>query len=319
MHIWSVGPEDPLEEKMATPSSILAWRTPWTEEPGRLQSMGSPRLRHDWNVAAYALYFILSLNPAYILPYGSSQFVLVTFPMLGSPPGPSGPTYWTGKFQKPGWQAADRDPSPRSCSLVGVVHGRNTTEVKDTIHTSPQTRLESQLWDGSVASLWTSYLTPLSLTWPHMLNTVSADNKSSAGRHYLRPVGKVSVRISLFLLKGSIYCSNVSLGSIMLSFREALHHPCQQHGLQLCPLSIWITWGVWNHSWLAAAPRVLGSAYLVWGQELHFYQLLTWRWCCWSRDQAPGTSYSSPLHTGVICFFFFLFLLNVHVPPTQIN
>ena len=39
--------EDPLEEGMATHSSILAWRTPWTEEPGGLQSIGSPRVVHD--------------------------------------------------------------------------------------------------------------------------------------------------------------------------------------------------------------------------------------------------------------------------------
>ena len=40
MQIWSLGWEDPLEEGMATHSSILAWRIPWTEEPGGLQSMG---------------------------------------------------------------------------------------------------------------------------------------------------------------------------------------------------------------------------------------------------------------------------------------
>ena len=43
----SLGWEDPLEEGMATHSSILAWRIPWKEEPGRLQSMGSQRVRHD--------------------------------------------------------------------------------------------------------------------------------------------------------------------------------------------------------------------------------------------------------------------------------
>ena len=43
------GSEDPLEEKMATHSSILAWRIPWTEEPDRLQSMGSQRVRHGWS------------------------------------------------------------------------------------------------------------------------------------------------------------------------------------------------------------------------------------------------------------------------------
>ena len=43
----SLGWEDPLEEGMATHSIILAWRIPWAEEPGRLQSMGSQRVRHD--------------------------------------------------------------------------------------------------------------------------------------------------------------------------------------------------------------------------------------------------------------------------------
>ena len=39
--------EDPLEKEMATHSSILAWKIPWTEEPGGLQSMGLQRVRHD--------------------------------------------------------------------------------------------------------------------------------------------------------------------------------------------------------------------------------------------------------------------------------
>ena len=43
----SLGREDPLEEEVATHSSILAWRIPWTEEPGGLQSMGSRRVRHN--------------------------------------------------------------------------------------------------------------------------------------------------------------------------------------------------------------------------------------------------------------------------------
>ena len=47
MWVLSLGQEDPLEEEMATHSSILAWRILWTEEPGGLQSMGSQRLGHD--------------------------------------------------------------------------------------------------------------------------------------------------------------------------------------------------------------------------------------------------------------------------------
>ena len=42
-----LGQEDPLEKEMATHSSILAWKIPWTEEPGRLQSMGLQRVGHD--------------------------------------------------------------------------------------------------------------------------------------------------------------------------------------------------------------------------------------------------------------------------------
>ena len=45
--VRSLGQEDPLEKGMATYSSILAWRIPWTEEPGWLQSMGSQRVRHN--------------------------------------------------------------------------------------------------------------------------------------------------------------------------------------------------------------------------------------------------------------------------------
>ena len=45
--VRSLGWEDPLEKHGATHSSILAWRIPWTEEPGRLQSMGSLKVRHD--------------------------------------------------------------------------------------------------------------------------------------------------------------------------------------------------------------------------------------------------------------------------------
>ena len=47
MQIRSLGWENPLEKKMATHSSILAWEITWTEEPGRIQSMGSQRVGHD--------------------------------------------------------------------------------------------------------------------------------------------------------------------------------------------------------------------------------------------------------------------------------
>ena len=56
--VWSLGGEDPLEEGMATHSSILAWRIPWTEEPGGLQSMGSQRVGHDWATKHIFFFFL---------------------------------------------------------------------------------------------------------------------------------------------------------------------------------------------------------------------------------------------------------------------
>ena len=47
MWVQSLGQEDPQEKEMATHSSILAWKIPWIEEPGGLQSMGSQRVEHD--------------------------------------------------------------------------------------------------------------------------------------------------------------------------------------------------------------------------------------------------------------------------------
>ena len=47
-HVRSLGREDPLEKEMAVHSSTIAWKIPWTEEPGRLQSMGSQRVGHGW-------------------------------------------------------------------------------------------------------------------------------------------------------------------------------------------------------------------------------------------------------------------------------
>ena len=55
IRVWSLGQEDPLEKEMATHSSVLAWKIPWIEKPGGLQSMGSQRVRHDWAPNTYLL------------------------------------------------------------------------------------------------------------------------------------------------------------------------------------------------------------------------------------------------------------------------
>ena len=51
--VQSLGGEDVLEEEMATHSSILAWRMPWTKDPGRLQTMGLQRVGHNWMTNPY--------------------------------------------------------------------------------------------------------------------------------------------------------------------------------------------------------------------------------------------------------------------------
>ena len=71
--VQSLGWEDLLEKEVATHSSIFAWRIPWTEEPDRLQSMGSQRVRHDSATSlladqkTYMLFFYL-WDPPYYVP-----------------------------------------------------------------------------------------------------------------------------------------------------------------------------------------------------------------------------------------------------------
>ena len=67
--VRSLGWEDPLEKEMATHSNTLAWKIPWTEEPGRLQSMGS---QSRPQLSDFTLYFILFQN-LYLISIGVSS------------------------------------------------------------------------------------------------------------------------------------------------------------------------------------------------------------------------------------------------------
>ena len=82
LHVQSLGREDPLGEGMATHSSVLAWRTPRTEEPGRLQSIGLHRVRHEkWLSTAHVLVtvFLMTnnnwLGMLFALPYFKCCFI----------------------------------------------------------------------------------------------------------------------------------------------------------------------------------------------------------------------------------------------------
>ena len=70
IQVQSLGQEDPLDEEMATHSSILAWKIPWTEEPGGLQSMGSQRSGHDERLSR-AQHLILWIHYALFSHQGS--------------------------------------------------------------------------------------------------------------------------------------------------------------------------------------------------------------------------------------------------------
>ena len=78
--VQCLGREDPLEKEMATHSSTLAWKIPWTEEPARLQSMGSQRVRHDW---ATSLSLLNGLRE-------SSENICIQWKYMHKPDYPSG-------------------------------------------------------------------------------------------------------------------------------------------------------------------------------------------------------------------------------------
>ena len=75
-----LGWEDPLGKEMATHSSILAWKIPWTEDPGRLQSMGLQRVGHDWATSLHSLILLFQLPHLGKICYLNSIFFSNTHP-----------------------------------------------------------------------------------------------------------------------------------------------------------------------------------------------------------------------------------------------
>ena len=78
MQVWFLGQEDSLEEGMASHSSTLAWRIPWTEEPGGPQSMGSQRVGHGWVTSTFTfmLFQVLITSPLEISVQISPRLIL---------------------------------------------------------------------------------------------------------------------------------------------------------------------------------------------------------------------------------------------------
>ena len=86
--VWSLGWKDPLEKGMAAHSSILAWRIPWTEEPGGLQSRGSQRVGHDWVTAHTCVRkerALTKVSPSSSMPALDPAWAIsITHPMVGT-------------------------------------------------------------------------------------------------------------------------------------------------------------------------------------------------------------------------------------------
>ena len=75
---WSLGQEDPWEKKMATHPRTPAWKIPWTEELGRLQLMGSQRVRHDWATSLSVSFFQSNKLRTSLWHWSSSDLQLIS-------------------------------------------------------------------------------------------------------------------------------------------------------------------------------------------------------------------------------------------------
>ena len=71
----SLGREDPLKKEMAIHSSTIAWKIPWTEEPGRLQSMGSQRVEHDWATSLTVVLVLISWGILYSVFHSAPVYI----------------------------------------------------------------------------------------------------------------------------------------------------------------------------------------------------------------------------------------------------
>ena len=168
--VWSLGCKDPLEKGTATHSSILAWRIPWTEELGGLESMGLQRVEHDWatNTSTFTLW-----------TYHAFQVGLV----VENPPATAGDTRDVGSIPGSGRCSGEGNGNPLQCSCLEKFHGQRslagyspwggqeldtTTWLSACAHTHTNTRTNTHMQGmrrGPLAGSWQE----TELFWqPHM-------------------------------------------------------------------------------------------------------------------------------------------------------
>ena len=146
--VRSLGQEDPLEKEMATHSSTLAWKIPWTEERSRLQSMGSQRVGHDWATSLHIYIYIcllshvhLFLNPMDCSLSGSSvhrilqarilEWVAIPFSRESSQPRDwTWVSYITGRFFTI-WATRETTPPKKKIYKYIYTHAKSWTWLGD--------------------------------------------------------------------------------------------------------------------------------------------------------------------------------------------
>ena len=134
--VWSLGQEDPLAKGTATYSSILAWRIPWTEEPGGLQSMGLQTVGHNWATNTFTCYFLIFQCLA--LSYGPITMEV--------PWGDLMPQLWCGiSFSKP-------PPYSKNYSTVPVTSKLSA----DSVENERCSVVSDSLWPHGLYSQWNS-------------------------------------------------------------------------------------------------------------------------------------------------------------------
>ena len=137
--VQSLSWEDPLEKEMAIHSSTLAWKIPWTEKPGRLQSMGSQRVGHDWVTLTFIGGSVVKKknSPANAGTLGHTGLI----PESGRSPGegngnPLQCSCLENPMDREAWQATTHGVKKSRTRLSNWIH---THTLQNTSHTHTQT------------------------------------------------------------------------------------------------------------------------------------------------------------------------------------
>ena len=133
MRVWSLGWEDPLEKKVATQSIILAWRIPWMEKSGRLQSIGSQRVRHNWS------HWVCTHSPL-LYPASSTSLLLLKHASV-SPP--QGLCTWSSLWHT---CVLPMDCNPPGSSVHGIIQARTGVGCHSLLRGSSWPRDRSQVF-----------------------------------------------------------------------------------------------------------------------------------------------------------------------------